>query len=817
MTIHNRLILLLAIAFAFQPIAAGQSILNPIQQEKVSTADTSKVVIEPIALNNINNSSTQAFALFTKVVADKLTNNEKKSSETRVDTIIVRTIEFFSDTVGIKLESLNFRELDILGNKLLVLQNEILDLQEHIRQLLQRLQKGNIELGTNRVRWALTLKNSNPQETPAAITRRISSVISSNDSISKLLESDIDFLLTQSDKVTGLQIRLDRFNADLVSISRISSSRVFRKDMPPIWGIFSTENKIQSAKQWQLFKKHIAEDSTFLLKESTTQLILILCILILLLVLIYWLKATVHDPKLYKEKEVLNLFISEIFKNPIEVSLLIALYILWLLIPEIPPTYASVIALISVYAILRIAYDIFSKEYRKYLFGFAVAYVLFQFYGLFYDYLILGRLMLLVSQLLAIYYTIKLLNSRKIFFGEKRSSIHQITKYLGALFLIFLIIGFAGNIAGTISFSEFLTGGSIKSSFHILTTYIGFHILVSLIFLFLASPLIKDSNIIKNHSNFIFEKIFKILSVFFVLAWVFVAMDQFKIKSNVVDWGTEVLTRQNQIGETSISLFSIILFVFVIWLSIFVSKIVRHILQEEVFPRVKVERGMPGTIVMLIRISLVSIGFLLAAAAAGMELSNLAIILGAFSVGIGFGLQNIFNNLVSGLILAFERPIKEGDIVEVNTLLGTVKKIGIRSSIVRTMDGAEVIVPNGVLISNDLINWTLSDQYRRADIRIGVAYGTDPKLVIDLLLKVALENKRVNKHPAPQAFFIDFGESSLDFRLRAWVDQDFRFEVESEIRVEINLRLKEAGIEVPFPQTDLHVRSVTDDAAKKLK
>jgi small-conductance mechanosensitive channel len=213
------------------------------------------------------------------------------------------------------------------------------------------------------------------------------------------------------------------------------------------------------------------------------------------------------------------------------------------------------------------------------------------------------------------------------------------------------------------------------------------------------------------------------------------------------------------------------------------------------------------------RILLVSIGFLLAATAAGMELSHLAIILGAFSVGIGFGLQNIFNNLVSGLILVFERPINEGDIVEVNSLLGRVKKIGIRSSIVRTFSGAEVIVPNGELISNELINWTLSDQFRRADVQVGVAYGTDPALVIDLLLNIATENKRVNKKPLPQAFFVDFGESSLDFRLLAWTNQEFRLEVESELRLAINIKLKEAGIEIPFPQRDLHVRSMPDGGA----
>jgi potassium efflux system protein len=130
---------------------------------------------------------------------------------------------------------------------------------------------------------------------------------------------------------------------------------------------------------------------------------------------------------------------------------------------------------------------------------------------------------------------------------------------------------------------------------------------------------------------------------------------------------------------------------------------------------------------------------------------------------------------------------------------------------VKSFDGAEVIVPNGNLISNEMINWTLSDSNRRMDIRVGVAYGTDPELVISLLEKTATENERVDKKPSPKAYFLGFGESSLDFRLLAWVDIEYRLETESELNVAVNAVLKESNIEIPFPQRDLHVRS---DATK---
>jgi small-conductance mechanosensitive channel len=139
---------------------------------------------------------------------------------------------------------------------------------------------------------------------------------------------------------------------------------------------------------------------------------------------------------------------------------------------------------------------------------------------------------------------------------------------------------------------------------------------------------------------------------------------------------------------------------------------------------------------------------------------------------------------------------------------------------VHSFDGAEVIVPNGNLISNEMINWTLSDSFRRLDIRVGVAYGTDPERVLAIMNEIAEEHSGVMKKPPPMGYFIEFGDSSLNFRLLVWVLMDHRLEIESEINVLINKKLKEAGIEIPFPQRDLHIRSdatrpLTDSGSSK--
>jgi small-conductance mechanosensitive channel len=239
------------------------------------------------------------------------------------------------------------------------------------------------------------------------------------------------------------------------------------------------------------------------------------------------------------------------------------------------------------------------------------------------------------------------------------------------------------------------------------------------------------------------------------------------------------------------------------------SRFIRFILDEDVLPRFKLRRGVAGAISIMIRYVLISFGIVIAFAAAGIELSQFALMAGALGVGIGFGLQSVVNNFISGLILIFERPIQRGDTIQLIDLVGKVKRIGIRSSTIRTFDGAEVIVPNGNLVSAEVINWTLSDKQRRVEVRVGVAYGTDPKKVLGILLEVAGSHDDVLEDPGPTTFFEAFGDSSLNFLLRFWTaDFDNWRKIQSDITVGLDEALKKAGITIPFPQRDLHVRSI---------
>ena len=227
--------------------------------------------------------------------------------------------------------------------------------------------------------------------------------------------------------------------------------------------------------------------------------------------------------------------------------------------------------------------------------------------------------------------------------------------------------------------------------------------------------------------------------------------------------------------------------------------------------KMPMERGAREAMITMIGYVGVAIAILVTLGIAGIDYSNLAIIAGALSLGIGFGLQNIVNNFVSGLILLFERPVKTGDWIVVGNTEGHVKRIRIRATQIETFDRADVIVPNSELISGQVTNWMLHDQRGRIRVPIGVAYGTDTQKVKEILLAVADEHPEVvteGNVPAPQVLFHGFGDSSLDFELRCFIRNiDTRIKVISDLNFAIDAAFRENRIEIPFPQRDLHVKN----------
>lgn len=239
------------------------------------------------------------------------------------------------------------------------------------------------------------------------------------------------------------------------------------------------------------------------------------------------------------------------------------------------------------------------------------------------------------------------------------------------------------------------------------------------------------------------------------------------------------------------------------------SRCLRHFLKNRVFRHSGLEVGLQESIASVAGYVLWFVGILAALNALGFSGTSLTVAFGALGVGLGFGLQNIFNNFVSGLILLFERPIQVGDSIEIDGVWGEVRKINVRSTIIQTVDNASMIVPNSEFISGRVVNWSLKDLRIRRNINVGVAYGSDVELVRLTLLEVAQSHPLVYKLPEPSVLFVDFGDSALIFRLRVWTTVPVCLQVETDIRFEINRLFQERGIEIAFPQLDVHLKTAS--------
>ena len=323
--------------------------------------------------------------------------------------------------------------------------------------------------------------------------------------------------------------------------------------------------------------------------------------------------------------------------------------------------------------------------------------------------------------------------------------------------------------------------------------------------------------LLRTQATLVIDRISKMLNLIILLLFCGAVLETWRLSTT--SWGLihRIFNFGVAVGETRITLWLVLTAGACLYGSLIASRTLQFLMMRKLFTQSRVDPGIGMSIARLVHYAIVLLGILMALATLGFELTNLTIIASALSVGIGFGLQTIVNNFVCGLILLFERPVKVGDIIQIGGEWATIRDIGLRATTIQTFDRSDIVVPNSDLITNQVTNWTLADRNMRLILTVGAAYGSDVPMVLQTLEECTRENPHILKEPAPSILFMGFGDSSLDFQLRVWIDNiDYINVVRSELNQQIDLQFRKRGIEIPFPQRDLHLRSVDRTAASAL-
>jgi small-conductance mechanosensitive channel len=304
---------------------------------------------------------------------------------------------------------------------------------------------------------------------------------------------------------------------------------------------------------------------------------------------------------------------------------------------------------------------------------------------------------------------------------------------------------------------------------------------------------------VARHRALIERRVRKAIDLAAVALWMWIMLGHFDLLAPVGAVLQGVLDARLRVGELDLPVARVLGFLAVVIGVYLTTRLVVLVLEDDVYSRMTLPRGVPYALSTLTRYGLLLTGFLLALGTLGFDLTRITVLLSALGLGIGFGLQQIMNNFVSGLILLFERPVQVGDAIQLGDLGGDVLRIGMRSSTLRTPQGAEVIVPNSKLIEDKVTNWTLSDRRRRIELDVGVAGDTDPERIITLMGDIARRDPRVSSDPPPEVLLMRFGEASADFQLRLWTDDPAWMRLRSDLAVALQRALRAVRVQDSAP------------------
>ncbi|MEZ4754518.1 MAG: mechanosensitive ion channel [Bdellovibrionota bacterium] len=691
-------------------------------------------------------------------------------------------------------------ELDELEAPVIDVRKKLESLAEKVKVSADEFSLYVVRFKKSEARWSAALKTFVSDNESPAIRSKITEALKNVRELKAKAEKRLDSLVLTQTKIaeTSTQIRKVK-EAVSVARARFQEALLIRESLPMYsfhyWSeLLLVPSGLMGSNLLIKFDKAVR----YLQQSSNQNWVFLIAVVLIALVI-----RSIRKSELAKQS------FKTLYDNPILLTIVTSLIVARFIYYDSTIEVIKLFDFLLVLPIIVFLIDILGKKYADVILGIGIVYVLGEFRVLLRNDIVGNQFLLLLQILLSIYLSRRFIKDCRCV-GELDSP--ELSKSLlllgqvGRVFQVAFSITACLLVLGFYRLTLFLEDPLFNSIYSALALFVAYRLAYGFFIYFVHSELTKSFRFIHKNREY-FQSVSQV--VLFLIAcsiWLYEVLDSLNVAETTVQSLKNFFLLGFSIGDFEIQVGGILLAIFFFTMAGRISAGIRSILEADVYSRKNLSAGTRNTIdtglhyVILIMAMFAAIGSL------GIGMQNLAIIAGALSVGIGFGLQNIVNNFVSGIILLFERPIKVGDLVLTGDSLGNVSRIGIRSSTIRTLDAAEIIIPNATLVTNNVINWTHTNSRARISVAVGVAYGSDLESVIEVLTNVLNEQDYVLEYPAPDVLFKSFGDSSLNFEARGWIKnvQD-RPKIQSDMTLAIHNALKKAGITIPFPQRDVHI------------
>ena len=749
-------------------------------------------------------------------VITELKNIEERIKKQKTKTKDMHeVVEPYADSISILLKNPNYQ--DIANQNVRELQKMQSELAVYLKQLKEweSILKASIEIYDENYErlenystlWSQTYINAVDENAPDAILEHIASVITDIEELKNSLKTEYDQTLTNSQTVSTNILTLKEMDSTLQKSEVSSKIEIFYQDKAPLVKLYS-QNTFSFFAYLKSIKSTIVEkyNEVIVYFQTYTDLFLNFLIATLLSVtFIVYFNYLYRKRKLFVSEESFHKKMFFFIGRPFSTFFILLILIITAIFPNRPLALIDMMLVSLLIPVIRILQTVVKKEYYKYIYIIFTLFTLFLIEKNSIGYELESRIFLLLINA-TLFVSILYILIHRVLYSINENMVTKMGSYLLILSLILLFVAGVTNLYGSVLLSTRIIHGVLTSLYASMVFYALYIILTGYVVIILRRRISTASNMLEKYSKNI-ENTTKFLIKIWMFAWWFlIVVKVVGIYPFLVTLKNDSLALSWQVSNSTISVQSIFDFIFIVFATWVLARLIRTILEVEVFARFDFPRGMPTAIITVVNYTIVISGTIIAFTSLGVSAQQFALVFGALGVGIGFGLRNIIANFVSGIIMVFERPVQIGDVIEVDKTMGEVQSIGSRASTLKTFDGSEVIIPNADFIAKEITNWTLSDKHRRKVIDFKVAFDTDIELILKIMKEVALAHPDVLKDPEPLATFQGFGEYYLEFKLYFWLSENL-IVAPSDVSIGIYKTLKDAGVKMPVPKTYLQNRS----------